>query len=320
MIHLVTGLPGHGKTHYVVELLVKRLKDKKDILRPCFANINELDHDKLKTFPLDDPEKWFDLPDSSIIVIDECQRYFRPRANGSVVPEHVSKLETHRHDDIDFILITQGPKLIDANVRALVDTHTHCFSPFGSKMRKLFEYEGVNDNPLPATVKQVKGEVSPISPSVFGYYKSASSHSKKLRLPWKIIAGTAVAGLSAIFFIAKTVIGFMPEEPSLDIAEPAQVEPLPAEQLDVEQVPSLSMPHELGLGEPSELLPWRYAGGMLGPTPVFWINDPRGETLRLDDFSGYRINGNTVDLLDMDSRPIARITDRRFVRDLSVTF
>lgn len=319
MIHLITGLPGHGKTHYAVELLVKRLNDDQDALRPCFANINDLNHVKLNSNPLDDPIDWYNLPDSSIIVIDEAQRWFRPRANGATVPEHVSRLETHRHQGFDIIMITQGPKLIDANVRALTDRHTHCFTPFGSKMRQLFKYEGVNDNPLPSTVKVHQGEKTVISSKVFGYYKSASDHTKKMRLPIKVIAGTGLALVAAIFFVGKTAIAFTSDpEPAL---EPVAADPVPIEKPEPGSEPTSKHPARTSFGLPAysqeeQLQPWRYAGGIRGPINTYWLIDPHGQTVRLDDFSAYRTTGDSVILLDSTGSEVATIRDRRLLQDL----
>ena len=114
MITLLTGKPGHAKSLLAVQWV--RENRELDNPRAVFTNINGLDNDTLGSFVLEDPEKWYELPIGSLVVIDECQRWFRPMANGSKVPEHVSQLETHRHLGIDIIFITQGPKLIHSNV------------------------------------------------------------------------------------------------------------------------------------------------------------------------------------------------------------
>ncbi|MGN7045978.1 zonular occludens toxin domain-containing protein, partial [Neisseria sp. P0001.S010] len=127
MLYLYTGVPGAGKTLYAVSNLVKR-KDFKD--RPIFVDgIKDLDHDKINYFDIPEGEsiqtwlKW--APPGAIIVVDECQRIFRPRPSGSKVPDYVAELETHRHRGLDFILITQHPRLIDVHLRGLIEHHTH---------------------------------------------------------------------------------------------------------------------------------------------------------------------------------------------------
>src|SRR5690606_42150170 len=107
MIHLITGVPGSGKSLLAVELLYKN--SVSDKIRPAYSNINGLDTEPLRCVELEPVDHWFDLPDGALIVIDECHRWFRPRPNGSVVREYISRFETHRHQGLDIILITQHP-------------------------------------------------------------------------------------------------------------------------------------------------------------------------------------------------------------------
>ena len=134
MITLITGTPGSGKTAYAVSLLMEMAGS-----RPIYADgVPELviDHQPCPpvsewTYEADDPASAtgkkisFTFPANSIVVIDECQRVFRPRSSGSKVPPEVAAFETHRHLGIDFILITQHPSLVDGNIRRLVGKHIH---------------------------------------------------------------------------------------------------------------------------------------------------------------------------------------------------
>src|SRR5256885_16044190 len=65
------------------------------------------------------------VPDGSVIIIDEVQRIWRPSGPGQKIPDMIALLETHRHRGLDFYIITQGPNLIHANVRALIGRHVH---------------------------------------------------------------------------------------------------------------------------------------------------------------------------------------------------
>ena len=89
MITLITGAPGAGKTALMVELLRTIYKD-----RPVYAcNVEGL---TLPHFQLDDLSKWPEVvPDGSLVVCDEVQRFWRPRGPGQKVPADVSALETH---------------------------------------------------------------------------------------------------------------------------------------------------------------------------------------------------------------------------------
>ena len=85
------------------------LMEREDLKnRPLFVDgIPDL---KIEHFSLPencDMTTWHEwVPTGAILVIDECQRIFRPRSAGSKVPEFVAQLETHRHKGIDFFLMT----------------------------------------------------------------------------------------------------------------------------------------------------------------------------------------------------------------------
>jgi zona occludens toxin (predicted ATPase) len=187
MIHLITGTPGSGKTLLAVELIVKNRNSEK--IRPLYANIEGLNLNELRCFKLDEVDSWYDLPDGSIIVIDECQRWFRPRPNGSAVPECISRFETHRHQGHDIILITQHPGLIDRNIRKLVDRHQHMYRPFGMDHRKVFEWNTCNESPEPSQNESnaLRTKLK-FDKELFKYYQSASIHTSTKRIPIKQIA------------------------------------------------------------------------------------------------------------------------------------
>ncbi len=131
MITLFTGMPGAGKTAAMVDVLSRLGND-----RPIFVHYDPaakrrpdqvLLHESLQL-----PHQvcnanswWTELPDGAILVVDEVQDVWRPRGPGAKVPEAIAQLETHRHAGVDVFLTTQAPKLLDANVRALVGRHVH---------------------------------------------------------------------------------------------------------------------------------------------------------------------------------------------------
>ena len=181
MLYLYTGVPGAGKTLYAVSNLVKR-KDFKD--RPIFVDgIKDLDHDKINYFDIPEGEsiqtwpKW--APPGAIIVVDECQRIFRPRPSGSKVPDYVAELETHRQRGLDFILITQHPRLIDVHLRGLIEHHTHLGKTNLGLRRKLeWTTGGAKDPESRANIREALISVYRLDKSVYGLYKSAEVHTK----------------------------------------------------------------------------------------------------------------------------------------------
>lgn len=203
MINLVTGLPGSGKTLFTLKT-VKDLAEKEN--RPVFYHgIPEL---SLDWNILDKPENWVDLPNGSIVVIDECQSTFRPRAASVTPPRHVAEFETHRHKGLDFFLITQHPMLLDGNVRRLTGRHYHVNRFYGFNKSTIHEFQQVREN----VDKSTKGSIQNhfVYPKeVFSWYKSADLHTVKKRLPMRlfmmIILPLVLLGL--LWFAYTTIMG-----------------------------------------------------------------------------------------------------------------
>lgn len=194
MITLTTGVPGSGKSLYTIAQ-VKAKAEKEN--RPVFySGISDL---KLPWFEMEDATKWDELETGAIIIIDECQRIFRPRASGSKVPEYISAMETHRHKGYDIFLITQHPNLVDQNIRRLVGQHWHVVRKFGLQMATIHEWGSTHEitqrNLLAAVRRQFQ-----YSKEIFGYYKSAELHTHKAKVPKRVIflicAPLLIAGLA----------------------------------------------------------------------------------------------------------------------------
>ncbi len=130
MINLVTGLPGSGKTLWTLTTVVDYVeKENKALIaqgksprQVYYHGIPDLTLDWIK---MESPEDWINLPSHSIVVIDECQSTFRPRAASVKPPPFIAEFETHRHKGLDFFLLTQHPMLIDGNIRRLAGKHYH---------------------------------------------------------------------------------------------------------------------------------------------------------------------------------------------------
>lgn len=179
MLYLITGVPGSGKTLKMISDLMKR-KDLQN--RPLYLDgIPEVDGTIIPNLPIPEGEsmetwhKW--APAGAILVIDECQRVFRPRPSGSKVPEHVAELETHRHRGIDIFLLTQHPRLVDLNVRSLIGHHCH-ISKTNLGVRRMFEWERCGDPQSRTDVEGAVKSVYTLDKKAFGVYKSAEEHTK----------------------------------------------------------------------------------------------------------------------------------------------
>ena len=193
MITLITGAPGTGKSNAVVSMLAELGKDRAVYV----FGIPDL---KIPHVQLDDPTTWPDsVPDGSCIVLDEVQNVWRPRGPGQKVPDHVSKLETHRHRGLDFYIITQGPNLLDANVRALTGRHVH-LRDLGILGRWWYEWPECADNCRTAWKNAPIKKRYRLDKSAQKKYKSASIHVKPVpSVPWML----------AVMVLALCLVGFL---------------------------------------------------------------------------------------------------------------
>ena len=218
-IELQTGLPGNGKTLFTldrIETLRKRTG------RPVYYSGIPINPDKLPDWlELPDPKKWFDVPPESIVVIDEAQRIFRPRASGSAVPEHESRLETHRHGGIDLVLLTQNPKLIAANVRELCGKHWHIVRNFGLQRATVHEWQECKVN-TQARKDSIKHLYS-YRKEVYSWYKSAEAHTVKASVPMKVwLLGFLIFAIPAGGFYLWRHLQHMADNPAVEQVQSAR--------------------------------------------------------------------------------------------------
>jgi zona occludens toxin len=190
MITLLTGLPGNGKTLFALWFV--KQKAEKENREVYYHNIKDL------TLPwtVTDPEKWFDLPAGSIIVIDEAQFVFSKKPSGSKLPDFYEKLAVHRHSGYDIFIITQHPSLIDNFVRQLVGQHFHTVRKFGMNRSTVYEWSAAN--PAPQNPSAHKSAISlkwAYPKEVYTYYKSAEVHTVKRAIPAKIFLALGFVGL-----------------------------------------------------------------------------------------------------------------------------
>lgn len=196
MLFMITGLPGAGKSLYTIHRVTTdpQLKGREVF----YYGIPEL---QLPWIKLDDPKKWFEVPEGSVVVIDEAQKVFPLRSAGSHVPPHVSEFETHRHRGVDVVLVTQDASLVDAHVRKLTERHFLLKRPFGLDYAKVLEFHGIGDANNSAEVKQALETRFTHPKELYGKYKSASVHAVKKRVPVKAL-------LLPLLFLAIVLAGY----------------------------------------------------------------------------------------------------------------
>lgn len=146
MFVLRTGLQGNGKTlNTIKEVDAKAAKEGRPVY---YHNIRGFDPNaevlEAVWTEFDDPQKWHELPQNAMIVIDEAQTFFRVRPSGSAVPAYASALETMRHRGHELHCITQNPGLLDTHFRKLCNSHIHYVRGHKGKVIKRWEFERVN--------------------------------------------------------------------------------------------------------------------------------------------------------------------------------
>jgi len=291
MIYLITGAPGTGKSLYAVSKLVQELvaqklqKDGKEITRRLVVdNIPNL----LLPHELMDPGTWEDgqvkagegqgvwnwqdwCKPGDVIVIDEVQRHWRPRGNGTKVPPQIAALETHRHKGVDFVIITQSPMLVDQNVRRLVNRHQHVRRLFGMQRAIIYDFDSCNQT---LSLAQATAKTFFNYPkSAYELYKSSELHTKPkqkfpliLALPVLAIVGLFAAAPGAL----ATMQGVMGGKGLTQAAAPA---------------PAASAPKPVAISPPPLNIPGALPGFILAgdntPKPK-----PIGETNQSIKFAG----------------------------------
>ncbi|MBH5330096.1 hypothetical protein H9Q10_10515 [Eikenella sp. S3360] len=206
-IVLVTGKPRIGKTAFVVDMIMHE-EDYKG--RKLFSNINGLKlphHQPPEGHSWEDMYEWLKWEENigSLVVFDEVQDLYPKRYGNGKMPPNVSFLNVHGHYGIDMIFITQSPKIIDLNLKEVVNKHIHITANQMGGLTRLEWNEAVTNTTSEA--KRAVSSVHKINKEVFDYYKSAEvhSHNKKVRSRWWYVL---VFGPLVVLFML-SIVGYM---------------------------------------------------------------------------------------------------------------
>lgn len=190
MIHLITGTPGSGKTLYAVSLITayhkqnQALLEKGEAPRQIYSDIDGLDIEGVEPAPDD----WRDTPDGSIIFYDEIQQrdaYKKAKGDNDIV----NALQVHRHTGHDIYGITQFPILLHANFNAVVGLHWHLHRGWGLAAATVYQWAYCVTAPNTPSNKSLAENSFRFSypKDLFQYYKSATVHTHKARIPKKFL-------------------------------------------------------------------------------------------------------------------------------------
>lgn len=195
-ITLITAVPGSGKTLRAVWYMQQAIEQGQTVFS---CNVNGLAVEGVIDFP--DPTKWEDLPPNSVLVVDECQKFFRA---DRALPAYISAMETIRHMGIRLILLTQHPALIHTNIRALVGYHEHLVRENGKESATIYTRSRVIDNVRSDKALAVEDHHTWAYPKhCYALYKSAEVHTVKRTIPHKykraallfLVAGALLGGV-----------------------------------------------------------------------------------------------------------------------------
>jgi zona occludens toxin len=202
MIVLITGTPGSGKTLFAVSKILELRKQHPE--REIYSDIDGLNIDDVERAP----EDWRTTPDGSVVIYDEAQQHERFRSGSTVnKDEIVQALQVHRHTGHDIYFITQSPRFLNAFVLDLVGEHYHLHRPYGASLASVYYWRSVRKQPQSQSSREVAENefLFKYPKDLFQYYKSASQHNVKLKLPKKlfiIIAAILLIGL----FVGKMIM------------------------------------------------------------------------------------------------------------------
>jgi len=202
MLYLITGANAAGKTLNTLKWV--REQSVKEGRPVCHnGRFEPVEGGELQSWKKIDAKDWQAQPDGTIFLIDECHNDFPLRPTGSTPPDYVRMLAEHRRRGFDFYLVTQHPQNIDVFVRRLIGPpgwHRHLKRTFGADLVSVLEWSAVNPN----CEKDGSGKTGTVTmqafpKEVYGWYRSASLHTGKKRIPKAVWMLAACALLVPVF-------------------------------------------------------------------------------------------------------------------------
>lgn len=132
MIEVYCGLPGSGKSYALTYLAYKYIKRGKTV----FTNFPVRGAYKVNVADL----KEYELPQNSMILIDEAGLYYNTRDWKNFDKESFILFTQHRKKGLDLILAVQSPKRVDISIREVVNYYHWATSPFLVPYFKYYTY------------------------------------------------------------------------------------------------------------------------------------------------------------------------------------
>jgi zona occludens toxin (predicted ATPase) len=201
MIHLITGLPGSGKT---LNAIARGIELKAQGRRVYALDVNGLDEavTGFERYP-GTFEQWDEfLYPGDVLIVDEVQRYLPAVVRRDAVPAWIERLTRNRHDGVDLIMVTQHPKLLDSFVRRLVNEHHHLINVFGKPEANLYTWTQVCEEPESKSQRLTADVVRWKYPeNVYAMYKSAEAHTREEKVPRMVKFGKLALVACLLFMV-----------------------------------------------------------------------------------------------------------------------
>lgn len=137
----------------------------------------------------DDPTSWYELPNGSISVFDECQDYFPPMANSAKRPHHYTQFQKHRHSGVDIHLVTQHYTFLDNVIQKCTNSHIHYFRPMGGAAITRFHRDKQFNTDYRGDLEKCSTKMMRRDSKFYGVYWSADEHTSSFKIPPKLFLG-----------------------------------------------------------------------------------------------------------------------------------
>lgn len=239
MLKLVTGLPGDGKTSNELWDFLHSDAYKN---RPKYCTpVNGFDAQANGVTEIAHLDKWQELPDASVVFVDEVQKYCGTNI-GNSIPPWVEAFAEHRHRGFDFIFTTQSPMFLHPFPRKLAKPHVNYIRPWNMKMVR-YTWDGVQNDPTTKAAKALgqSAFVKP-NPEVFKLYTSTVMDTHKAKPPVKLLA---VLGVALFVVIGGSAFAYYRLKHIADPVETVVVDPRSTEAVKTASV----IPDTFAVGE-----------------------------------------------------------------------
>lgn len=206
MIYLTTGTNGAGKTLRTLrDVRDQQLRENRPVYYHGFEALQPIVDFGWLPF---DPKKWQDLPDGSICIMDECQNEFPARKSSQDLPDYINAIaQFRRKRGFDFWMVTPHPMMIDKFIRQLIERpswHRHLKRTFGADLVSSIKWSNPNIN-CEKPNSGATGEVTMLAfpKEVYTWYKSASLHTGKKKIPKQVyVLGALAVLIPAMIYFA----------------------------------------------------------------------------------------------------------------------